>query len=322
MSKCDVEIEFDRSSRTFVPGEAVSGKVHVTANKDVASNGVKVEVLWRTHGRGNRAGETLDTISISGEQLPAGHRRSYTFSFKAPDGPLTYHGRYLNVDQYIRARVDIPWAFDPKAEVEYILLGNPAGESHFSDPGITCTGSSYKASWSGLLFFVVIATIVTFAAYPLGALSWLLVVSRLFKMLRDFLVSRKVGATSFHLDKSHASPGQTVKMTLECSPSGPMQLNTIAATLKAREIVISGSETNRSTHTHTVHDEQFIICEGAQLNLGPQTLEGSITIPETEAWTFQASSNVLKWTLTVRVDISGWPDWVGDTEITVVPGPA
>jgi len=322
MSKCDVVIEFDRPDRTFTAGEAVSGKVHVTANKDVASDGVKVKAVWQTHGRGNRAGGEVDEVTFRGEQLRAGDRKTYEFSFDAPAGPLTYHGHYLNVDQYIHASVDIPWAIDPKAKEEYILEPDPAGETHDSDPGVTCTGASSKGHKFALLVTLIIATVASIAVPPYGALAWLIVVPVLFTLVRNFMALRKLGSVSFDLAQSYVSPGQSVPLTLECCPSGRPGINGIAATLKAQEIVVSGSGTNRSTHTKTVVEEQCVIREAMHLDMGLQTIEAAVTIPETAAWTFHASDNDLKWTLTVRVDIPGWPDWVGQVDIDLVPGPA
>lgn len=322
MSKCDVVIEFNRTDRTFIPGETVSGKVHVTANKDVACDGVKVEALWHTHGRGNRAGGSVETTAFPGEQLRAGDRKTYAFSFDVPAGPLTYHGDYLNVDQYIRATVDIPWALDPKAEEEYVLLPDPAGETHDGDQGIICTGHTKKAHKIVLLAFMVGATIASIAFHPYGALAWLIVIPIFFMAVRNFLASRKLGAASFHLAQSYVSPGQSVPLTIECSPSGRLGINAITATLCAQEAVVSGSGTNRTTHTKTVQDEKTTLCEARQLDFGHQEIAGWLPIPETEAWTFRASDNELKWTLTVRVDIPGWPDWVGQTQVALVPGRA
>ncbi|MCP4500914.1 MAG: hypothetical protein GY822_13215 [Deltaproteobacteria bacterium] len=37
------------------------------------------------------------------------------------NGPLTYRGELLNVDWFLKARADIPWALDPKAELVFVV---------------------------------------------------------------------------------------------------------------------------------------------------------------------------------------------------------
>ena len=322
MSKCDVVIEFDRTDRTFTPADTISGKVRVTANKDVAGSGVEIEALWRTHGRGNRAGGSYETITFPGEQLRAGDTKMYEFSIEAPDRPLTYHGHYLNVDHYIRASVDIPWALDPKAEEEYVLLPGPAGETHDSDTSVTCAGGNSRGHKIALLITTIIASVATMVFRPYGALAWLLVVLVFAKFIWNSLASKKLGAVSFHLANSCVSPGQSAPLTIECCPPRRIDIAAVTATLTAREVVVSGSGTKRTTHTKTVLDEQFVLIEATQLPYGRQELEAQVPIPETNAWTFSATDNSLKWTLAVRVAVPGWPDWVGSTEINLVPGPA
>ena len=105
-------------------------------------------------------------------------------------------------------------------------------------------------------------------------------------------------------------------------PARRIDITAVTAALEAREVVVSGSGTNETTHTKTVHEEQLVLNEAMQLPRGQQILEARAAIPETNAWTFSATDNSLEWTLMVRMEIDGWPDWVGSTEIDMVPGPA
>ncbi len=51
MSKCDLSVVFDRTDRTYVGGEEVSGTVHVEVNQDVECNRILVEQFWQKRSR-------------------------------------------------------------------------------------------------------------------------------------------------------------------------------------------------------------------------------------------------------------------------------
>ena len=126
MAKCDLAIEFERSDRRYRPGETVSGKVTVQVNAKVQCNGLTVKRLWHTHGKGNYAegSDSVEEVVFSGEWWP-GETHAYPFAFEVPAAPVSYHGEVLNVDHYVAARADIPWAIDPKAEEDFLLLAGP-----------------------------------------------------------------------------------------------------------------------------------------------------------------------------------------------------
>ena len=139
MAKCDLFIELDQSNEVFHPGDTISGHVVVETDSDVRCDGLDVVLNWRTHGRGTVATGTVNTLRLfSGEWTGATTLR-YAFQFTVPDGPVTYHGHYLNVAWFVNAQADIPWKFDPKAEVEFTLASGTEPhqqanwESQFAD---------------------------------------------------------------------------------------------------------------------------------------------------------------------------------------------
>ena len=127
MSRCDITIEFDRANRTYLGGETVSGEVHIMVNKDTTSDGIVLENMWKTHGYGNSDGANLELQELAKRtQLKAGQEMSFPFSFTAALGPTTYHGHHINLDHYVTAYIDVPWALDPKVTEDYLLLpGEP-----------------------------------------------------------------------------------------------------------------------------------------------------------------------------------------------------
>ena len=116
MSKCDLKLTiFDREDH-YQFGDTVNGEVEVDVNKDCNCNGIDLVLLYRAHGRGNRFEKKTTSLRLFQGRLVAGARKRFSFEAKLDSGPVTYHGKYLNVDWYVRAQADIPWAIDPKGE--------------------------------------------------------------------------------------------------------------------------------------------------------------------------------------------------------------
>jgi hypothetical protein len=128
MAKCDLRIEFDKQQRQYFVGDVVRGRIHVDVTADCTCNGLNLEGLWRAHGRGNQYEQTCFTETAFTGQWLAGSSESYPFEFKVPAGPLTYHGHNLNVDWYISATVDIPWALDPSTEEDFVVAIEPGDD--------------------------------------------------------------------------------------------------------------------------------------------------------------------------------------------------
>ena len=127
MSKCDISIRFDREDRTYAGGEPITGRVVIHVNDDTTCNGITLTHQWKTLWPRKRS--QLDqkkqfALAPAGP-LVAGETLDLPFSLTSATHPLTYHGELINIDHYLLAEVNIPWAINPKALEEYILV---AGE--------------------------------------------------------------------------------------------------------------------------------------------------------------------------------------------------
>ena len=120
MSKCDLSIELDNPDQLYKTGDSVRCTIHVSVDKTVNCDGLTITNMWQTHGKGNQDSGTIATEELfRGEWQPGEY--SYSCLFEIKEGPLTYRGHYINIDRYIKVRADIPWAIDPKTEIEYIV---------------------------------------------------------------------------------------------------------------------------------------------------------------------------------------------------------
>ncbi len=322
MSKCDLRIEFDRADRTYRGGDEVTGTVHVQVNRDVRCDGMLVEHFWQTHGRGNTATGPKQTSVLFKGDWQAGQAFSYPFRFQVPHGPPTYHGNYLNVDHYINARVDIPWAIDPKHKEEYILQPGDAQYGNLpSSHGQQQKGKQQLVKF-GLPIGVVMIVLGALFIFPCGIILIPLGCFLLFASLRKSLAEKKIGEVDLRFSSLRVAPGGAVRLELGFTPRKSSALGGITAKLLAIEQCVSGSGTNKTTHTHKLHQQTMTLARQGQLIAGePIRLDASIPIPETDAFSFSASDNELTWSLEVRIDIPMWPDWVEKQVLTVRPAP-
>ena len=319
MSKCDLGIVFDRTERQYRGGEEVTGSVHVQVNEDVECNGIVVEHFWQTHGRGNTATGPKQTSVLYRGRLQAGQSLSYPFRFTAPNGPPTYHGQYLNVDHYVHLRVDIPWAIDPKLKEEYLLLSG--GGRYGNLPALAGGRAGAKQAASGCGVPVGAAMVLGGLFFlPCGIVLIALGLVVLVFALWKFIAEKKIGKVKLSYGSSTVAPGGRLPVRLAFTPNQSSRLNRIIAELVGMERCVSGSGTNRSTHTHKFHERTFMLVSECEVTAGrPIQVEGAVPIPETGAYSFHARDNEVLWELEVRVDIPFWPDWSEKRPIIVRP---
>lgn len=342
MSKCDLIIDLDSAKRVFLPGEVIRGVVEVVVNSEVRCDGLTLTSLWQTHGRGNRrsGGEQAQEL-FRGTWL-AGETHHYPFEVVAPEGPVTYHGHYLNVDHYLRATADIPWALDPKAEEEFVLE-LPPGATGYRQPGepdavgeVSATaakvGQAIGAVFGGCFMIPgLIALVVGVGVVAKGELGGILPIVMgtiftavgglvVFLALRNTLAERKLGEVLVAVKPERAAPGEEVSVQLQFSPRSRVQLNRVTARLVGKEVVVSGSGTNRTTHTHELARVERELSGECMIHAGEGVdLDATFTVPPDAPLSFHASDNDLRWTVEVHVDIPGWPDWTKDVPLVVAP---
>jgi len=340
MSKCDLEIVLDHPDRPYKPGEKLSGFVGVTVNTDCKCNGLTIASQWRTHGSGNnRSGPNHPTTLFEGE-WKAGEQHVHPFELTVPNGPLTYHGQYLNVDWYLTARADIPWALDPKAKTEFVLVDDPSVPALDHGPlqktGATSAsgvasgavaaimlgvfafagvfmcvgfGSAFHGDWVSAIPFAIVP--VLFAGVALFVLS---------RFLRNVLASRRLGEVEFTVGPDHVRGGDTLNVRLRMTPRTEVKLDAVRARLHAQERCTSGSGTNSHTYTHSVWDETVHLRGPGTLKAGvPIEITGQVQMPPNPAPSFAASDEYLHWKVEVILDAAGWLDWTRAWELAVRP---
>lgn len=347
MSKCDLYMVFDREDPTYQIGEEVVGAVRISVNKDSACKRIFLRKEWRTHGRGNRDHGGREEIDLTaGEQvhLRAGEEKNLAFRFPVPNGPVSYHGHYLNVDWYARVQVDIPWAADPKVEKEFLVVPGPepgsVEQGDVRSKGVDLTTANLSAAKGCFALFGLVFVLAGLSTMGVGLFmiptegGWVgkavfAGIGMLFTLvglgigwfaMRNKLARRKLGEVTVETEPRDVRPGQTLVTTVRCAPQVGTRLESISATLRGNEVAVSGSGTNRSTHTHEIQqDRQEQTWPRTPCTGQPLQVSFSHTVSEDAPATFMADDNQVFWTLVVQIKLKGWPDWANTFPVTVRP---
>jgi hypothetical protein len=325
----------------------VSGSVNVFVNKKCKCKGLTLEAQWTTRSRAGTVKGGAPTEVLFAGEWREGETVRYPFRLRLPEGPCTYDGELLSVGWSLKARADIPWAIDPKAEKLFRVDAAPTA-NYYAGPLYTTPVAPKGTGDVGAL-------VVRFGiAFVLGVVAFLviqdqaryepalwavppaifLVGGALFSLgrIRRQMARRKIGDPEVSFEPMVAAPGQPILITVALSPNGPLELNEIRVHLQAVEKIIysetyySGgrSRTRRVTKTREVVNLTAPVQADKQaLAAGqPSTVGSAVDIPPDGPITFAGSDNWVYWLATVHIDIAKWPDWKHTYSIAVVPTPA
>lgn len=333
MSRCNLLIEMMDPDATRGPGDKVQGFVQVDVDRAVTCRGLHIILRCRTHGRGNTwKNQVIDEIAYVGEWEP-GDELVYPFEFEVPNGPVTYHGAILNVIWEVYAYVDIPWAFDPETQAEFTVVRGEARPSQgpnsammvrdlgaMSPPGtawVPLVGFSLFFLCSSVVMFTIDSAFLAFCTVSIGAVG-MLVLTLVAGALRNAMATRKLGEVSFEAMPVEIEAGESLACVARMHPPAAAKINGASLSLVCQEVVVSGSGTNRTTHTEEVLRERIVLA-GARTIEGETTWEAALRIPENAAATFYAPDNKLEWRVEFHIDVPWWPDFMKGLRLSVAP---
>ncbi|XP_065218667.1 arrestin domain-containing protein 1-like isoform X2 [Planococcus citri] len=126
MSAKKITIVFDNPDRIYLPGEIVTGRVEFVLHSVLSIRGVELKIIgeaikcewWEddVHAWSRETYLNSKLILVGGTgtklKLPVG-QHSYPFSVLLPSEiPSTFVGEYGEILYYMKAKIDIPFAFD------------------------------------------------------------------------------------------------------------------------------------------------------------------------------------------------------------------
>lgn len=324
MAKCDIRITFDNPDRNYRGGDTVAGEVYVQANEDVRCNGIVLTHYWKTHGRGNTdRGQKTKIQLTDGVPLQTGEELHFPFEFVAQIWPLTYHGHYINVDHFVHVGVDVPWAFDPKQEEEYILLPGKRPSEFTGGRGEVIEFEKEATEVKGIgkiILYVFLGIMLVILAASAAVLIPLLLIGGGIYWGWKKMVASRVGEVKLKMPHLVVGPGEQWPLELSFTPKKTFPVNGITLKISAQEAATSGSGTNSTTHRHTLYEKTHTLHPAEALLAGKEFSERFvIDFPETAAWSIAESDNKVIWSAQIRIDIPRFPDWSKKAELQVVP---
>lgn len=322
MAKCDLKIELDDPDRVHHGGGKIAGRVRVHVDTDVNCTALEVTSTWRTHGRGNVATGSGETAILFSGQWTAGENPEYRFELPIADWPPSYHGHYLNVDHYVDARAKIPWGFDPKASVPYMM--RPSGGPNAAQPIRNVTEAGPIV---GTILVAVLFGFAAFFIYMLIQMGWIALIflglpliGACIWFVKVFLPRYLLGNVECEIAADQAVPGESIEGKLVIRPRRNVSVNAITMKFQALEKCISGSGSNRKTHKHVFYESVETLQSSTTLQAGQeQRFPFSVTLPSDAPYSLELDDNNLIWSSNLRVDIPRWPDWTKELKLTVVP---
>lgn len=340
MSSCQLSIELAKPEGIYQIGEPITGCLKLVLEKEVQAQPLKLDLSWFTHGKGNRDSGGLQSLELHRGMLEPGEH-SFAFEFVIESGPLSYHGEFINVDWQIEARLDLAWKLDPKIK-QAIFVRSPTSENRIDAAELYMEDSQPFAQRAGnkhheILRFLrrglpVIALGLFFLFGPgknllgidlmpeLGGFDFMkfsffavfgLVVSFVvYQVLRNKLAERKLGKVEFALERSDLTPGEQVMAKVNFKPLSDQPINAIYSSLRATERAVSGSGTNRVTHSRVIYNSELELPVKALVKSRKGfEHQWQFDLPRNAPLGFCFDDNSLDWSLELYIDIPNCADW-------------
>ncbi|MFT7541587.1 MAG: hypothetical protein ACI9K5_002559 [Gammaproteobacteria bacterium] len=324
MSDCRLQIHFDHPDRTYATGQKVRGHVSVETDAVVKCDGLHLRAIWETHGRGNVDREDVAETLLFRGRWNSGEEASYPFEFTAPAFPPTIRGRSINLDHYVEVRADVPWAFDPKAKEDYLLLasgskGRSLAKSMKQEPGSVAPAGNLKGALIVVLLFAM-AILAFILPKPIGVLVMLAGIGLGARALARISASKRIGNVRVRVLNPQVRAGQSIGMDVVLQPTAAVAINEVVVGLIATEVCISGSGTNRSTHKRVVSKQSDIVQRNMAIARGHKAnLSHQIQVPADGLPSFISGNNRIEWRLSLELKLKGLSDWKREWLVCVDP---
>ncbi len=327
---CDLQLILDASG-PHAAGQAVTGHLVVRADGDVQVDGSTVSLAFETRGKGARHRSPELTSKGGPFDLKDGEAREVPFSIDLPAEPVTFSGEIVGVVWLLGATVDVPWAFDPKADVEIEVVGParaaPGGEAPEarlpapkSAKPAAPRGTGFRHAPYLLLALVAVVLIARFTndeALPSASHGiYQLVFAAVFgaylvwrlagRSLLNRYAARGLGEPSIRVRSDAVVRGEIVEVEATIAPPGTVELEAVEARLVCRETAHAGTGRDRRSHEHAVvTDDSRMSDEAVIAGPSPRVFAGKLQVPEAAIPTFEAPNNYVAWEVEVAIRTRG-----------------
>lgn len=322
MAKCKLRIKLDDPSRVYTTGDRITGQVEVHATAEVKCKALTIRTDWKTHGRGNVDSAKGIDVKLFEGTFEAGQQYAYPFAIEVEDGPSTYHGHYLNIDHYVAAEVDIPWAFDPKANQPFRYASQQTpdelAESLEKKQSTGCVAVVVGVFLTIFLAVMGVLVLVNPFMWIVGAVIGSAVGGWWYFF--KYLPAKAMGEVTCELHRKLFAAGEGVAGKLTTKPPRDLNVEGITWKIKATESCTSGSGTNATTHTHIAYEAtQPVVGQGVLPGGSESQFDFAIELPDQAIYSVDLGDNKLTWTGELRVALPRCADWVKKFDLIVGP---
>lgn len=322
-------ISIELNKETFFPNDIISARISVDELQYELSNGLTFELFYKGHGSGNSKVVLVEQKKGLKVLSAVEECSEYRVEFVVPESPLTYHGKVLNIDWYIKAIGE--GRFKGKttfSKVDFIVLPLPREQFPDAIESIQkVDGRASKGSNSSLLtlsVFTVPFLILFFAALygsltegPIllvfAALAFLIVfvnISTMYAKVQNTKSIQNIGHVELVLDRESYFPGMTLRGLLRFRPTKKLHINGITISIMGRELVSRGSVTNPTTHIHELTNERVLLVPPFNPSAQEEVeLPFSIVLAKGPYYSHTMSDNYLRWEIITHIDVLGNSDF-------------
>lgn len=315
-----IAIELDREDARYRAGDRIVGAV-IVASLPEDSRGIDLVVKWRTRGDGNTDTEDAVTHRLALDGVARGKPARIPFAASLPAGPVTYLGKTINVEWFVAAQLDLPWASDPKTERSFVLLPREAryflqGGGGYRDaalmapvrhelgPSAPKAGSRKSrgdtASFFAGLAVAAVSTQFGMAAYVLTPLFLFGSAAVLWGAIKRSGNEHMLGDPAVELLPSELRAGQDSLVRLHLQPRSELHVTEATVELRCTETTKSGSGSSTTTKHEVLFTKRQTLAGPDPIASGQvAVLEARVSIPNGAAPTFGASSNDVIWSMKV-----------------------
>lgn len=309
----------------------------MTVKKKMKCKALKLYRYWGTHGRGDRDSEIEDIrnleIFFSDELLPGEYQ--YQYSFVIDNGPLTYHGKLVNIDWYLKVELIIPWGIDKEYATEFIVERSKPHNKNFKKYDFPTQVLSHQIDadepeWGGImrvLFFLVPGIILLAYGYKnendLSSLvGWVFSVCGVIFLsgyLLEIFARSKLGKVQLKLQPVRLTPSQICQIDLSFTAKSDFKINVISIELIGTEESTRSSGTDEITDNYEFFHQGLLISKSGFVKSDANFSEKiAIEIPENIPPSCALSNNSIKWSVKVQIKGEKGLDWLSTKDITIL----
>jgi hypothetical protein len=342
----------------FTAADKIVGAVHVQVDKPCRDARLLLTRHWIASGRAPSYRAGADEILLfEGEWHQDGAHR-FPFIFHVPPGPYTYHGRLVDLDWFLEARVEVGGVEVSRSRRKFIVEASGEetdfipGEPASSGPG----GSDGQAQsqrllwWVGsllLLFAGVLLLYPNVAATP-GA-NWASLLSGVFciglagysgrsLLRRDRREPGKRWGFAPTNDDYEVEPGDSISFVVELQPNfktPPRRVTALLSGIEQAYRKTSGPSQDAAEHDnpssqnddaahidlHRFYEKSVEIepVEEGRSRRSKNTYRVRCRVPSDAPYSFCCPTASVSWAIEVHVDVGSWPNWRRDFPLIVRP---